>query len=118
MRMKEHRMTRRYGLSVPVTVHLPSNREQCSHKGQTRDISTGGVYFTMQEDLSPGAELDFTLRLPTELMRGTEVVVRGHGRVVRVDKRDEQVSDIGVATLIERYDLIREEGARCSGIKK
>ena len=110
--MTERRMARRYDLSLPVSVRLPINREPGSHNGQTRDISTRGVYFTMRRDLS-GTELDFTLTLPAEITRGTEVFVRAHGRVVRVDKRhDDEAPDVGVAAVIERYDIIRGEPAR------
>ena len=67
----------------------------------------------MRNDLSPGTELDFTLTLPAEITRGSEVFVRAHGRVVRVDKRAEETQEtIGIAAVIERYDIIRGEGAR------
>jgi hypothetical protein len=106
-------MARRYDLSLPVNVRLPISREPRSHTGQTRDISTRGVYFTLQNELAPGTELDFTLTLPAEITRGTEVLVRAHGRVIRVDKRtDDEHETIGVAAVIERYDIIRGEGSR------
>ena len=111
--MTERRTARRYDLSLPVSIRLPITREPRSHKGQTRDISTRGVYFMMQNELAPGTELDFTLTLPAEITRGTEVFVRAHGRVVRVDKRtDDAHESIGVAAVIERYDIIRGEGSR------
>jgi hypothetical protein len=68
----------------------------------------------MQRDLSPGTELDFTLTLPAEITRGTEVFVRAHGRVIRVDRRDDDENgpDVGVAAVIERYDIIRGEPSR------
>jgi hypothetical protein len=111
--MTERRLARRYDLSLPVNVRLPINREPGSHDGQTRDISTRGVYFMMQKELAPGTEVDFTLTLPAEITRGSEVFVRAHGRVVRVDKqRDDGHESIGVAAVIERYDIIRGEGAR------
>ncbi|MGD1211339.1 MAG: PilZ domain-containing protein [Candidatus Acidiferrales bacterium] len=111
--MTERRMARRYDLSLAVNVRLPINREPRSHNGQTRDISTRGVYFTLQKDLAPGTEVDFTLTLPAEITRGTEVFVRAHGRVVRVDKRAEDDQEaVGVAAVIERYDIIRGEGSR------
>jgi PilZ domain len=111
--MTERRMARRYDLSLPVNVRLPINREPGTHNGQTRDISTRGVYFMMQKDLAPGAEVDFTLTLPAEITRGTEVFVRAHGRVVRVDKQDDDAAreTIGVAAVIERYDIIRGEAS-------
>lgn len=114
--MTERRMARRYDLSLPVNVRLPIEKEDqepvapqvVTHSGQTRDISTRGVYFTMQNELSPGAEVDFTLTLPPEITHGNEVLVRAHGRIVRVDKRDEQdLPSVGVAAVIERYDIIR-----------
>ena len=104
--MTERRMARRYDLSLPVSVRLPVNREPGSHDGQTRDISTRGVYFTMEKDLAPGTEVDFTLTLPAEITRGTEVFV------VRVDRQnEEQHETVGVAAVIERYDIIRGEAS-------
>ena len=106
--MTERRTARRYDLSLPVSVRQPINREPRSNNGHTRDISTRGVYFMTRNDLAPGAEVDFTLTLPPEITRGTEVFVRAHGRVVRVDKRVEVDQDaVGVAAVIERYDIIR-----------
>src|ERR1700724_4566043 len=94
--MTERRMARRYDLALPVNVRLPINREPGAHNGQTRDISTRGVYFTMRKDLSPGTELDFTLTLPAVINSRTEVFVRAHGRVVRVDKpRDADDAAVG-----------------------
>lgn len=111
--MTERRLARRYDLSLPVNVRLPINREPGTHNGQTRDISTRGVYFTMQKDLAPGTEVDFTLTLPAEITRGTEVFVRAHGRVVRVDKQEIDTPEtIGVAAVIERYDIIRGEASQ------
>jgi PilZ domain len=111
--MTERRTARRYDLSLPVNVRVPVNREPKPQNGRTRDISTRGVYFTVQNDMAPGTEVDFTLTLPAEITRGTEVFVRAHGRVVRVDKRtDDDHESTGVAAVIERYDIIRGEGSR------
>lgn len=110
--MTERRNARRYDLSLPVLIRLPIHREPASHNGHTRDISTRGVYFIMAKDMATGTELDFTLTLPAEITRGTEVFVRAHGRVVRVDRRDtEEHQSIGVAAVIERYDIIRGKTA-------
>jgi hypothetical protein len=71
------------------------------------------VYFSLDREIAPGTEVDFTLTLPAEITRGTEVFVRAHGKVVRVDKRrDDGHESIGVAAVIERYDIIRGEPAR------
>ena len=108
--MTERRTARRYDLSLPVIIRVPVNEETSSRNGKTRDISTRGVYFTIDEELGPGAELDITLTLPAEVTRGSEVFIRAMGKVVRVDKKPEQgTSRIGVAAVIERYEIIRTE---------
>ena len=103
-------MARRYDLSLPVNVRLPINREPGSHNGQTRDISTRGVYFTIDRDLNAGAELDMTLTLPAEVTRGSEVLIRATGKVIRVERKVDFGSlRVGVAAVIEHYEIIRNE---------
>ena len=109
--MTERRTARRYDLSLPVIIRLPVERES-ARNGKTRDISTRGVYFTIDRDLNDGAELDITLTLPSEVTRGSEVFIRAMGKVVRVEKRPENGSTrVGVAAVIERYEIIRNEPA-------
>ena len=51
-----------------------------------------------------------TLTLPAEVTRGSEVFIRAMGKVVRVDKRPENGSTrVGVAAVIERYEIVRTE---------
>lgn len=103
--MTERRVARRYELSLPVVV-----RDGDKLNGQTRDISTRGVYFLMDEDLAAGTTLDFTLTLPQEITGGTAVLVRAQGRVIRVDKKEsENKSRVGVAAVIEKYEIVRAE---------
>ena len=108
--MTERRIARRYELSLPVVVRSPIERQPDARNGQTRDISTRGVYFLIAEDMAPGTELDFTLTLPAEITRGTEVFIRAHGRVVRVERKAEDGTEkLGIAAVIEKYDIIRAE---------
>jgi hypothetical protein len=108
--MTERRTSRRYDLSLPVVIRVPVDKTADSQNGRTRDISTRGVYFTLDKDLEAGAELDITLTLPSEITRGTEVLVRAQGRVIRVEHDDQEDSKrVGVAAVIERYDIIRGE---------
>lgn len=110
--MTERRAARRYDLSLPVIIRVPVERETSSRNGKTRDISTRGVYFTIDDDLGAGAELDITLTLPSEVTRGSEVFIRAMGKVVRVDRTPENGSSrVGVAAIIERYEIIRNEPA-------
>src|SRR6267378_375075 len=107
------RSTRRYDLSLPIIVRVPAERALDSQQGKTRDISTRGLYFVVDQNLESGSQLDLTLTLPAEVTHGSEVLVRALGKVVRVERRMEDGSArMGVAAVIERYDIIRGEAAR------
>lgn len=109
-KMTERRIARRYDLALPVIIRIPVEKEISSHNGKTRDISTRGVYFMLDQDLSAGTEIDITLTLPSEVTRGSEVFVRAMGKVVRLEKKPENGSSrVGVAAVIERYEIIRNE---------
>jgi c-di-GMP-binding flagellar brake protein YcgR len=111
--MTERRTARRYDLSLPVIIRVPPERRTDSQEGKTRDISTRGLYFVIEQDMEAGSELDITLTLPAELTHGTEVFVRAVGKVVRVERRNEDgTMRMGVAAAIERYDIIRGEAAK------
>jgi hypothetical protein len=110
--MTERRNARRYDLSLPIKVGIPADLADLQ-KGETRDISTRGLYFVTEQDLQAGSELDITLTLPSEVTHGSEVFVRAAGKVVRVDPRSEARNmRLGVAAVIERYDIVRGENDR------
>jgi c-di-GMP-binding flagellar brake protein YcgR len=111
--MTERRTARRYDLSLPIIIRIPTERALDTQQGKTRDISTRGLYFVIEQNLEAGSELDITLTLPAEITHGTEVLVRALGKVVRVERRMEDGNTrMGVAAVIERYDIIRGEAAR------
>jgi c-di-GMP-binding flagellar brake protein YcgR len=111
--MTERRTTRRYDLSLPIIIRVSTERALDSQQGKTRDISTRGLYFVVDQNLESGSQLDITLTLPGEITHGSDVFVRALGKVVRVERRMEDGSArMGVAAVIERYDIIRGEAAR------
>jgi c-di-GMP-binding flagellar brake protein YcgR len=111
--MTERRTARRYDLSLPIIIRIPTERELDTQRGKTRDVSTRGLYFVIEQNLEAGSELDITMTLPAEITHGTEVFVRALGKVVRVERRMEDGNTrMGVAAVIERYDIIRGEAAR------
>jgi len=111
--MTERRTARRYDLSLPIIIRVPTEQELDTQQGKTRDVSTRGLYFVVEQNLEAGSELDITMTLPAEITHGTEVFVRALGKVVRVERRMEDGNTrMGVAAVIERYDIIRGEAAR------
>jgi len=111
--MTERRTARRYDLTLPITVRFAAESLVTRQEGRTRDVSTRGLYFVVTRDLEAGSELDITLTLPAEITHGGDVLVRAQGKVVRVERRlEDGESRMGVAAVIERYDIIRGEIAR------
>jgi len=109
----ERRTSRRYDLSLPVLVRVPTEKLPDSQKGNTRDISTRGLYFVMDRDPQTGSRLNLVLTLPTEMTSGTEVLVHALGKVLRVEPRIEDGNTrMGVAAVIERYDIVRAQAAQ------
>src|SRR6201982_2714021 len=111
--MTERRVARRYDLSLPVIIRVPTERVADTQKGKTRDVSTRGVYFVLDQDLEAGSELDITLTLPAEITHGSDVFVRALGKVVRVERRMEDGSSrMGGAAGLERDDILRGKNGR------
>jgi|SRR5579883_341260 c-di-GMP-binding flagellar brake protein YcgR len=111
--MTERRLARRYDLTLPVSIRSAAEKLVMRQEGKTRDISTKGLYFIVERGLEAGSELDLTLTLPGEITHGTDVFVRAQGKVVRVERRlEEGESRLGVAAVIERYDIVRGDGIR------
>ena len=108
--MKDRRTARRYDLSLPISVRVPIEKRAVSRTGKTRDISNRGVYFTIDNNLSAGAELDLTMILPPEVTGSTEVFIRATGKVIRVDKRSGNGDQkVDVAAVFEMYEIVRNE---------
>ncbi len=74
----------------------------------TRDISAGGIYFSMTEPCEPGSELELVVTLPSE-RDGSPVRVHVVGKVIRVEPPDPR-RRIGVAAVIEKYEFVTGEG--------
>lgn len=111
--MTERRTAQRFDLSLALHIRVSSARAMETQKSKTRDISTHGLYFVIDEDLEAGSNLDITLTLPAEVTQGVEVFVRILGKVVRVEQRVEDGdSRLGVAAIIQRYDIVRGEAVR------
>jgi hypothetical protein len=92
---------------------MAAERIVARQEGTTRDISTRGLFFVIDRDMEAGSDLDITLTLPAEIINGTDVFVRAQGKVVRVERRVEEGEPrVGIAAVIERYDIIRGENGR------
>ena len=107
----DKRRGRRFLLTLPLT--LTSGAEVARQPVQTRDVSSGGVYFEIGEAPQAGSRLEFVLTLPTEITLSAPVKVRCVGKVIRVDRSPGR--RVGVAATIERYEFFRASTASEEG---
>ena len=101
----EKRSIRRFPLDLPISVKfLDNGRHEVA--GHTRDVSARGVYMYLEMEIRVGAAIEFIMILPPEITLSGPIRVRCSGTVVRVEKN---VSEQGVAVIINKYDFIGEE---------
>jgi hypothetical protein len=110
--MKERRKARRYDLALPTTIRVSMGIDDFDLTGKTRDISTRGVYFTINNDLSSGAKVVLSMTLPAKVTGGIEVLIRATGHIVRVDQRPGiPPRPVGVAAAFVSHEFVRKKAA-------
>lgn len=109
-KMVERRTARRYNLSLPIIIRVVVQGNAGLQTGKTPDISIKGAFFTINQDLSTGAELNLTITFPSKLTGGTETCIRTKGKIVRLDKPATNGDQpTGVVAAIERYEIVRNK---------
>jgi hypothetical protein len=78
----ERRITQRFAFNLPVSLKDVSTSVE--GLGFTQDLSSRGVFFFTEMTLTPGALIELTLKMPSEITLGDSMRVRCKGRVSRV----------------------------------
>ncbi|MEO5936726.1 MAG: PilZ domain-containing protein [Terriglobales bacterium] len=99
------RNTRRFSLNLPLTVRTSEGSD--ATLAATEDVSSQGVFFYLDADVTEGSPIEFTLTLPPEITLTERIKVHCVGKVVRVHAKDKD-SKVGIAAAIEHYDIISE----------
>jgi hypothetical protein len=113
------RVERRAGQRFPYLLPLSLRQRESSLEGVgfTQDLSSRGVFFFTDAPLEEGAEIEITLRMPSEITLGESMRVRCRGRVLRVVKPVLSIQDspgasggakIGVAVRLEGYEYLSD----------
>jgi hypothetical protein len=110
METSERRATQRYRLNLAVVLRrAPKVSESDILNGNTRNISTSGMYFTTDRHLVVNEVVDFSLTF-AGLAEGTIVVVSGRARVLRLESRRETISErVGIAAIIQDFQILRPD---------
>lgn len=103
--VKEQRRSHRFQLTLPLTL-IRSSRGSIGKAGETRNLSSTGVYFVINEPLELGSILEFIVTMPEEVSLAGPVRLLCKGKVTRVEQKEE--ASVGVASTIERYEFRRE----------
>jgi hypothetical protein len=115
------RVERRVGQRFPYL--LPLSLRQVSESvvegvGFTQDLSSRGVFFFTDAPLVEGAEIELTLRMPSEITLGDNMPVRCRGRILRITRPSAPAPNvagaetkIGVAVRLECYEYLSDESA-------
>ncbi len=118
---------RRAGQRFPYLLSLSLRQSATSLEGAgfTQDLSSRGVFFFTDAPLTEGAEIEITLRMPSEITLGESMPVRCRGRILRVirpaaasldhSRAEAKIAEakiagakIGVAVRLEEYEYLPE----------
>ena len=74
-------------------------------QAETKDVSTGGLFFVGAANWEVGTAIECELRLPLRAFSGRQVAIRCRGRVARLVPQ--QDGSVGIGATIENYDFSR-----------
>lgn len=113
------RVERRVGQRFPYLLPLSLRQGAGSVEGVgfTQDLSSRGVFFFTDAPLVDGAEIELTLRMPSEITLGESMPVRCRGRILRITRPAGPAPNvsagsetkIGVAVRLECYEYLPNE---------
>src|SRR5580704_6456023 len=78
----ERRIGQRFAFNLPVS--LRDMATTAEGLGFTQDLSSRGAFLFTDMPLHEGAEIELTLKMPSEITLGESMRVRCRGRVLRV----------------------------------
>ena len=103
--VKEQRRSQRFQLALPMAL-VQGSQGEARRAGETRNVSSTGVYFVVNDRMEPGALLQFIITLPEEISMVGPVRLLCKGKVMRVEPHEGAL--LGVAATIERYEFLRD----------
>src|SRR5690349_4192860 len=103
----ERRVGQRFPYLLPLSFRQSSGPVE--GVGFTQDLSSRGVFFFTDSPLVESAQIELTLKMPSEITLGESMRVRCRGHILRVVKppRDSGAlteTKIGVAVRFEGYE--------------
>jgi hypothetical protein len=123
----ERRIGQRFAFNLPVSLRDVATATE--GLGFTQDLSSRGAFFFTDMALAEGAEIELTLKMPSEITLGENMRVRCRGQVLRIVKPADNIwkaspetrldgikaaetkaaeTKIGVAVCLKGYEYLPE----------
>jgi hypothetical protein len=102
----DRRVTIRFPLKLPMTVRWKTPSGVAEVQTESRDVSSGGVYFCLPKQIEDTSPVEIVMMLPNEITLVGRMHVCCEGRVRRTELIES--NRIGVAAQIEHYQFLRE----------
>lgn len=104
MAIAERRSMQRYPIKLRLSVRPAGAPAAAEIQTESRNVSSHGVFFVLEQPVKSGSSLDIVLTMPSELTRDEPVRVRCEARVQRTENLGQ--GQVGVAAKIERYRFL------------
>ena len=110
----EQRKSKRFDLNLPVEL-IRTGSVPVNQTGETSNMSSSGVLFTSENQMSIGDPVEYMVTLPSPVSIGTQVRLRCMGKVMRTENsRTENMESISrrpyrIAVTLERYEFVRSK---------
>jgi hypothetical protein len=116
----ERRIGQRFAFNLPVSLRDVSTAAE--GLGFTQDVSSRGAFLFTDMALNEGAEIELTLKMPSEITLGENMRVRCRGHVLRIvkpadntwrpspetDTETQTQTKIGAAVCLKGYEYLPE----------
>jgi hypothetical protein len=112
----ERRVGQRFSYLLPLSLRQTATSTE--GLGFTQNLSSRGVFFFTDAPLQEGAEIELTLRMPSEITLGESMPVCCRGRILRVVRPAASSEDsqshgraetkVGVAVRFDGYEYLTE----------
>jgi hypothetical protein len=107
--MANERSERRSGQRKPVQVPVKVRKSDGTElSGETRDLSSNGIFLYSETGLEAGSKLELVVMLPASLGVGPGGWTLCEASVVRVEQGDGK--SVGIAATLDRIELLPEIG--------
>ncbi len=104
----EQRRAKRFEMRLPIRV-VRNGMRSSSAAGETRNLSSGGVFFVSDTRVEAGEPIEYTIHLLPSPESPQRVWLRCLGKVTRAQASPASGSEFEVAATLERYEFVRAQ---------